>query len=219
MIIFDSEIKHLIANDGELRNPKYKYASGWHDYLGMGIACVCAYDTDTDKMQRFAETEKDVKRFAEHGIEALQVQHLNYILGQTDYIVGYNNASFDNRLLRAFFVQVSANKSYDLYTEIIEAAGLSNAPYRDRKGYKLEQIALANGIQGKLEGSSGADAPKYWQDSELKRLIDYCEQDVLITWQILGLAMAGALICPRTGGKLDMVKPYDRLGQIQRSLI
>ncbi|MCP9496251.1 MAG: hypothetical protein MSG64_17545 [Pyrinomonadaceae bacterium MAG19_C2-C3] len=54
MLLYDLEIINAIPPKDGLRHPDVTYASGWHDYLGMGIAVICCYDYKTDRTRVFS---------------------------------------------------------------------------------------------------------------------------------------------------------------------
>ena len=207
IIVLDTEIKKMILGRNENYQPGLQYCGGWSDYAGMGISVVCVFDMSTGLMHTLTPEEND-----DH---ATMLQGL---INKADYIVGFNNNSFDNNLLAAGGFTIPAEKSYDIYVQVIDAAGLSNAPFAARKGYKLDDIARANGIPGKAEAEGGALAPVLYQRGELERLYSYCAQDVQMTVDVLNLILEYNLGCPRTGALLEVKTPEMVLGTVQTGL-
>ena len=68
-------------------------------------------------------------------------------------------------------------------------------------------MLIANNIPVKT--SSGAEAPKMAQRGEWARLINYCLGDVAKTVMVLRLACNGMMKNPKTGGYLNIRKPWE----------
>lgn len=207
MIVYDCEIKKMILGRREQVQPGIEYCAGWSDFPGMGISVVCAFDTDTQEMHTLLP--EDSSNHAEI---------LQNLINKTDYVVGFNNHSFDDKLLAAFGITVPASKSYDIYVEVIKGAGLANTSFADRKGYKLDDLARANGIPGKNIDGGGALAPVLFQTGQLEKLFSYCANDVSMTAAVLQCILDLSLICPRYGTALDVATPKDVLGAVQTGL-
>jgi hypothetical protein len=202
-LIYDIEIKNAIQGRNEPRISGLSYCMGWDDHKGMGIAVLCALDTDSGIMHTLTPEES-----TEHK------ELLHNLLSCTDYIIGFNNHSFDNKILAAQGYAVPKHRSYDIHEQVIKAAGGGF-----RKGYKLEQIAQANKLGSKTEGVSGADAPAMYQSGEpekIAKLHEYCRNDVQLTYDILECISNYHLICPVSGTALDVATPVQVLGVIQK---
>jgi hypothetical protein len=207
MIVFDSEIKNMILGRNERPQPGVRYCNGWSDYEGMGISVVCAYDLDTGMMHTL-HPQDDVQ----------DASLLKILFSRADYIVGFNNHGFDNNLLKAFGVEVPAGKSYDIYEQVIDAAGLSNAPFAARKGYRLDDLTRANGLTRKNDDEGGALAPLLYQRGDHERLYKYCQNDVMMTVEVLTYIVQQKLVCPRSGSVLPVRSPATVLGTTQVGL-
>ena len=189
MLIFDCEIKMAIPT----REPKYygiKYCDGWHDYAGMGISCVCAYDTDDDTTHVFMQD--NINTFAD-------------MIEDHAPLVGYNSSRFDVPLLAAHGITIPHNDSYDLLDAIKQAIGLDI--YDHPRGYSLDAMAMANISYGKC--GDGAEAPVLYQRGEIGQLIDYCLWDVHLLTRLMSLVCArGELIDPTTGHMIQIDPPF-----------
>lgn len=217
MIVIDTEIKNMIPERNGVKTPDVTYCDGWGDYNGMGIAVACAYDYDTKSKYAFWDCDSAlVPAFTQPDYFNGTLADLRVLIEKTDYVVGYNNHTFDNKLLAAFDVVIPANKSYDIYPQIIQAAGLSDAPFAMRKGYKLGDVARANKMAGK--SGDGAAAPLLWQSGKLIELRDYCMHDVRLTKGILDKIMLKSLICAKTFGIMSIPTPAEVLGPVQPML-
>lgn len=207
MIIFDSEIKKMILGRNERLIEGLQYCQGWSDYKGMGIAVVCVYELEADTMHTLRPEDDPADK-----------EKMLMLISQHDYVVGFNNHGFDNKLLAANGIRVPPEKSYDIYEQVIEAAGLSNAPYWERKGYKLDDLTRANNLPRKNDDGGGALAPQLFQQGEWDRLVAYCQNDVMMTAGVINRILAQMLACPRTGHTLPVKKPADLLGTTQVGL-
>jgi hypothetical protein len=201
VIIFDCEVKHCIPDGRAAKDPALRYCEGWSDYAGMGISVICVVDLESG--ERYTITEN--------------LQLFAYLVNKADLVVGFNNHSFDDRLVAAHGINIPEHKSYDIYTEVLKAAGLHNAPYRKRKGYKLDDIARVNFHERKSE--EGALAPVLYQQGEFARLHGYCMHDVEMTVQVLRRIMAGTLLCPRLGTVLNVRHPHEQIRGYERALV
>jgi hypothetical protein len=117
------------------------------------------------------------------------------VWAQADRVWGFNSASFDDWLMWANGVEVST--THDLL-EIVRCAAGWSADYRSvPKGfsYSLDAIAKANGM---AKTGHGALAPVLWQQGKHQEVVDYCRNDVVITYEVLQLGLKGVLIDPNT---------------------
>ncbi len=212
IIVFDTEIKNMILGRNESMLPDIRYCNGWTDFAGMGISVVCVYDMPYGDPAAGIMHTLTPEENEEH---ATMLQKL---INRADYVVGFNNHSFDNPLLAASGFIIPPEKSYDIYAQIIDAAGLSNASFSARKGYRLDDVAKANGIPGKNIEGGGALAPVLYQTGELEKLYSYCENDVSMTVRVLTAITDMRCICPRTASILPVVTPHQKLGTVQTGL-
>ena len=163
MIIYDIEIANPIPpKSGELL-PNITYAKGWDHPATMGIACIGVYDYVRDVYRVFGEYE---------------LEEFSALLKSQDCYAGFNNIGFDNKLLRAYDVEISDSRSYDILAQIYSALGSR------QKGCKLDQVIKANFSSGGKTGD-GAEAPIWWQRGYHTKVIDYCLNDVKLTKMLL----------------------------------
>ncbi len=204
IFVYDIEIKKAIPDRNGMMQPGVQYCMGWHDHENMGIAVLCALFDNVMHTLTPEESEDD-----EHA--------LHEMLSTADYIVGFNSHGFDNKILKAQGYHVPVEKSYDILLQVKEAAGAGMYA----KGFKLENIARANGLGGKLAGTSGAEAPMLYQSGDpvkINMLHDYCRQDVQLTADILEKIMNYNLVCPVSDQILEVATPEHVLGVVQRGL-
>ena len=210
LLIYDTEIKHMILGRNEQLQPGIRYCNGWTDYTGMGISVLCAYEFDT------ANQNEGTMHTLQPEDDKAHADHLQGLISRAEYIVGFNNHSFDDKLLAANGVKIPESKSYDIYMQVLYATGWQQGSYRPG-GYKLDLIARANGIPGKGE-VSGALAPIMWQQGKIQEVYDYCAADVLMTLGVLRTILAKNLICPNRQVVLPVKTPSEVLGSVQVGL-
>jgi len=219
MIVIDTEIKNMIPDKHKPRLPNVEYCEGWGNFRGMGLAIACVFDYDTKTKYSFWDCDLSIippdaqgrTDYVNAGLDDLRA-----LIAQTDYIIGYNTHTFDNKLLAAFDIVVPPERSYDIYPQIIEAAGLSRQPFWAWKGHKLGDVARANSFPDKT--GDGADAPLLWQAGKYAELRDYCMHDVRLTKGILDRIISGTLLSPINYQPLTIPTPDKILGPVQRQL-
>lgn len=158
---YDEDYKEV-----EDEEPEYEYCEGWHDFKGMGIACIATFSTSKG-YNLFLSTE---------------LEEFKKLIDQADEIVGFNSISFDDNLLLANDIGVKT--SYDFLCETRVAAGMPPHYVRGitRAGYRLQDLALQNLGVGK--SMSGSEAPMAWQERRYKEVAQYCLDDVSLLVQL-----------------------------------
>jgi len=193
VLIYDIEIKKAIPpKDAREIIPGVEYCAGWQDHKNMGIACICAYDYQTDRYRVF--TEANLPDFVK-------------LVQERETLVGFNSIAFDNKVLGAATGFSYAGVNYDSLREIWISLGLSPTfQYPSHTGYGLDEMCRAN--FGTQKTGNGAMAPVYWQEGKYGEVIDYCLNDVKLTKQLFDKALAGESIKkPKTGEDLVLRLP------------
>lgn len=183
-LIYDCEIVNAIPTGDRIEG--INYCKGWTDFEGMGVS-VIGFKQNQDE--------------AEHCLAVGTFAFVSDYRCKGYRIVGFNSKVFDDKLLAAN--DFSLDTHYDLLEEIRLAAGFDRHWQSVPRGYsyKLDAIAKAN---GKAKTGSGELAPILWQQGRHQEVIDYCKTDVELTSWILDLGLAGELIDPNTGNKLQL---------------
>lgn len=180
-VIYDTEIRNGVATPDNQPQPGYKYAKGWTDFTGMGVAVICAYDILEARYRVFLE---------DNFCDFLE------LVGQRDGVLGFNNYRFDDKLLRDNGLPIDSTKSYDLADAIWRAAGIPQGEHP--RGLSLNACCNVHGLPTK--SGNGADAPQDFQDGRIGRVIDYCLNDVRCTLHLYRyIERAGGLIDARDG--------------------
>jgi hypothetical protein len=182
MIVYDTEIVNMIPGKrGEPVVPGVNYCKGWTDFHGMGLAVLCAYNYETDRWHVFLKDN---------------LQEFQKLVDKTELLIGFNNHSFDDLLIRANGIQFELEASLDLRTEILRGLGMPMDKAKYVKGFSLPGLGEANFGVGKSD--DGALAPALWQRGEIGRVIDYCLNDVKITKMLVDkIIKEGGVYDPR----------------------
>lgn len=186
MMLYDIEIKRMIPDHRRDPIEGLEYCQGWTDFQGMGIAVVCAYEYERDAYAVFCDDN---------------LSGLKLLIEKQDRVIGFNNHSFDDRLLEAYHISIGAERSADLLRAIVQAKGVPFSP-KACKGLKLDALARVN-LNGAGKSGNGALAPMLYQRHMTGTLINYCLRDVRLLKGLVDLARArGYLICPNTGERI-----------------
>jgi len=190
VIIYDIEIINPIQ-------PKLKdgldayivYCQSWTDFANMGIACIGAFDYQTNMYHVFLKDNLD---------------QFSKLINDREYIVGYNNLAFDDKVLLANNIGCSA-KPWDLLAAIWHSLNEQGLP---KKNTGLDPISKAN--LGALGGKSGdgLEAAKDWQRGKTGKVIDYCLRDVWLTKSLLDMCINEGTIVDANGNILHIEPPF-----------
>lgn len=193
MLVYDLEIVKAIPSTREPRLDGIDYCAGWNDHANMGVACLCAYDYQTDRYRVF--TEANLADFAKLASERL--------------VIGFNSIGFDDKVVNAAVPEAgnAVQSGYDLLVEMWVAAGLAPTfQMGTHGGFGLDATCTRN--LGSKKTGNGALAPVMWQRGEIGAVIDYCMEDVRLTKKLLDrILRAGKLLDPRGSGELKIRRP------------
>ena len=170
-LIYDCEIINAIPpRPGVERLHGVNYCAGWGDVANMGIACICAYDYETDLYRVFGEGNLD---------------NFQTLVWNRENVVGFNSLAFDDELCNAEGLEVKT--TYDLLVEVWRATGqpLKYTRGVTQPGTSLDELAYRN--LGLRKSNSGDLAPVLWQRGHHAAVIDYCLRDVALTRGLLEL--------------------------------
>jgi hypothetical protein len=199
-IIYDCEIVKAIPSPLDATIPGIEYCGGWDDHANMGISCIGVYDYEEDRYRVFLEDN-----FGE----------FYNLVGHSEVVIGFNSVNFDNKLASAVIGRdirdLLHTRTYDLLREVWIGDGLSTVfNYKTHGGYRLNDIARANGLPPK--SGHGALAPVQWQQGQRGAVIDYCLMDVKLTKDLIDLVLRnGMLNNPKRDGQIVVAKPWATL--------
>lgn len=179
ILIYDCEIIKAIRDPKKVDLAHIEYCNGWDDYENMGISVIGVnfIDIELDNITSHSNTSLSV----------LDLYSFQDGLDIIDVLVGFNNQSFDDKLLKANgFIIPDTVVNYDLLAEIWEGVGLGREfVYPTHAGFSLDAICKANGL-GEKSGE-GANAAVLWQKGKHQEVIDYCENDIKLTRKLFEL--------------------------------
>jgi len=132
---------------------------GWHRADLMKVSCGVLYDSAEDRYFEFLEGQ--VPDLIEH-LQAL------------DCIIGFNSKRFDYKVLSGYTdLDFNCLPSLDILEEV-----------HRHLGYRLSLDNLARVTLGSRKSADGLQALKWWKQKRIRKLLDYCRQDVKITRDI-----------------------------------
>lgn len=182
ILIYDCEIIKSIRDHKKVDLQGIEYCDSWQDYENMGISVIGV---------NFIDEECSEDSVFSHNISAeCDGDPLPYFqegLDTTDVLVGFNNQSFDDNLIKANRFTIPEHViNYDILAEIWEGAGLGRTfVYPTHAGFGLDAICKANGL-GEKSGNV-ANAAVLWQRGKYQEVIDYCLNDIKLTRKLFDL--------------------------------
>lgn len=138
---------------------------GSTDAASLDLSLLVVYDFETDCYQSFLESE---------------LAKLWPLLERTDLIIGYNCDTFDIPLLNKYYPgDLTRIKSLDLLSEI-----------RQSLGRRISLDLVAAGTLGAGKSGDGLAAVRWWQQGEIEKIRQYCQDDVRLTKELYEYALA-----------------------------
>lgn len=135
----------------------------------LKVTMVSLYKYDTDSYHSFNEH---------------QLGELWPVLEKATLLIGYNSKGFDVPILNNYYAgDLSIIPHCDILERIRESAG---------KRYKLDDIAKAT-----LQISKSADglaAIKWYEEGEIEKIREYCEQDVKVTKEVYDFGLKNKML-------------------------
>ena len=185
VLVYDIEIVNAIPDRDGIKKEGVEYCEGWGDHAGMGISVIGAYDAFEDRYRVFCEDNGN--DFAA-------------LCAEREVLVGHNTIGFDNKVLAASGLEIDESKCYDIMRECAHGGSWG--------GLGLDKLTAANFGGGK--SGSGADAPPAWQAGKIGWVIDYCLDDVRLTWRLVQkMAVDGWIEDPRRAGeRIEVARPW-----------
>jgi len=166
-VVVDVEIAHAIGETIEVNGtPK---TLTWDDTDLLGISCAVVYEHISDRFRVYGPN--DTNRLRER-------------LSSADRISGYNIWKFDFPVIWQLpgreRVMSLREKTNDILVRIWrDGLGLNPDTFSSaHKGWSLDVVARATLGTGK--SGYGGDAPKWYQQDQWAKLVDYCIDDVRI---------------------------------------
>ena len=146
----------------------------------LGVSFVGVYD---DKSKNY------------HSIWEKDIPKLEKMIEKADRVVGYNIWYFDYAALQPCMKDIDLWKTPTLDLIVAMKLAIGFRP-------KLDDLARANLGETKL--AKGIDAVDFWKKGELRKLEEYCLEDVRLTYEVWKL-----------GEKNKKIKYYDKGGFVK----
>lgn len=188
IVVFDLEIKEPIV--GEVT---------WERKDLMGISVGVLYDFMTDEFKVYMDDN---------------LAELSNRIHTADLVSGFNIIDFDVPLLNATLaphgVQPIQPKIYDpLYWHRQVLGG-----NKFTKGLKLDDHLLGTFGKEHMKSGNGADAPIWWKQGKLGRLISYCIDDVKRETKLFSHIWQGKPVITPLNGSNILKSPYEVLCEL-----
>lgn len=200
LLFYDAEtIRPIDLGDGS-KVLGIEYASGWKDYAGMGVACICALQAWDNRPRVFFQDNLD--SFADLAKEAT-------------CCIGFNNIQFDSNLIAAhyerlgfdaFGIQGFMEDQKDILETIYSNLGYPLVLKKRPSGYKLDD--LTGNTFGARKTGNGALAPVLFQQGRFASVIDYCLSDVNLTYRLYRWIKRTGWIKNREGQQIPINLEY-----------
>lgn len=185
----------LVSFDIEINKPIPEGTEDWKSLRPLGISCASIAWRDDEIGDRGIKTfySTDTSPLSASGAKSI-VNYLVSLYHEGYTIVGWNSTSFDFDILADESGLIDdcmllAENHVDLMLMVVAFRGhrlsLEKAARGAEIGSKLHRVQLSDGTY--LENMSGGIAPHLWQGGEFDAVLDYQEQDSLLT---LNLARA-----------------------------
>jgi len=159
-VVVDVEIQQLIQET----------PGGWNATDKLGVSVAVLYEFRSDRFRIYGPDDLDI---------------LKARLLAADRISGYNINRFDFPVIwkLPFRGRVTEllPKSNDLLQRIWRALGLDDdaVDFTElHKGWGLDVVAMGTLGVGKI--GHGAEAPKWWKEGQVHKVINYCADDVAL---------------------------------------
>lgn len=168
---------HVVV-DVEIQKTIEETPGGWDATDKLGVACACLWEYRGSRMRVYGPDD---------------VQDLRDRLLKSDRITGFNIFNFDFPVIWGIEkdtwlrggncggLKASLElKTNDILRRIWKSNGLDPDHFvpRTHGGWSLD--AVASSTLGTSKIGNGADAPKWYQDGLLHKVINYCADDVAL---------------------------------------
>lgn len=160
---------------------------GWQNKHLMRVSVAVLYETPSDTFHIYREEDLPAL------IKRLQ---------ELDLIVGFNIASFDYAVLKAYTpFDFSKLPTFDILKEV-----------HQKLGFRLSLNHLAEKTLGKTKSSEGTQAVEWFRSKQWEPLIHYCKLDVELTRDLYyhGLEKGYLLYSDKQDRLLRLPTPWDQ---------
>lgn len=179
----------LASFDLEINKPIPEGTDDWKTLMPLGISCASIAWRDDESGDRGIQTyySPDTSPLSAPGLSDI-VDRLGNLMDLGYDLVGFNSCGFDMHIL------AQESNNYKMCVDIAQNhidMMLMVVAFRGHR-LSLEKMARGAGLEGKqkrvqlnsglwMENMNGAVVPLMWQDGEFDAVLDYQEQDALLT--------------------------------------
>jgi len=176
---------HVVI-DVEIQKRIEDLPNGLDDTDKMGVACAVIYEHLTDRFRIYGPNDLDV---------------LKSRLRKADRISGFNIWRFDFPVIFGLpareRVAELQPKTNDLLLRIWRSLRLDTERFSSaHKGWSLDNVCKATLGLGKI--ASGEQAPRWFQEGEHARVINYCVDDVTLERDLAAFIDRYGFVCNST---------------------
>jgi DEAD/DEAH box helicase domain-containing protein len=192
--VFDTEIKNEIGQNG----------IGWKDFDKMGVSVACSYSFRTQDFKVYmddnlAELAEDIER--------------------ADIATGFYTEGFDIPLLEAELrTTIRKDNHWDILNHSRRALGWRPGVGGGKMphGCKLDNHLIGTFGREAMKTGHGSEAPKWWRERRMGKLISYCLDDVKREARLFQYAWNNGIVKTDTHGVHTLLEPprafYQRRG-------
>jgi DEAD/DEAH box helicase domain-containing protein len=157
-----------VCFDVEIQKTIEETPGGWDSTDKLGVAVACLWEYRTQRMRVYGPDD---------------VPSLKWRLMDADRISGFNIWKFDMPVVWALpggeRVKELLCKTDDMLRRIWQALGLNPDVFTSaHKGWGLDAVAAETLNVRKI--GYGGDAPKWFQDGKIQKVVNYCADDVAL---------------------------------------
>lgn len=185
---------HIVV-DVEIQKTIDEVPGGWNATDQLGVACAVIYEYQTDRFRIYGPD--DVQGLRERLIKATRISGFNIYKFDYNVIFGHPGNWRKTELLP---------KTNDVLRRIWESKGLDGDVFTGaHKGWSLDNVTLGTLGVGKI--GNGAEAPIWYQNGELHRVINYCVDDVTLERDLVNfIDKYGFVVNGKSGEVLRITK-------------
>lgn len=164
-IVIDVEIKNCVGENGLT----------WNDTDRLGVACACVWEYSSQRMRIYGPDSEG---------------ELRQRIVRADRVSGFNIDKFDLPLIfkmpnrqHPLICGYDGRKVNDIFLHVLRALGASEDAteeeiHKFHHGWSLNDICTATLGVGKI--GHGAEAPRWFQQGDWARVVNYCADDVAL---------------------------------------
>jgi hypothetical protein len=154
----------------------------WKRHRPLGITCIASQSSLDESARVWFSTDANGAPAAQMSRDdvASFIRHLSFALEKGAVPLSWNGLAFDFDILAEESglpdeCRRLARQHVDMMFQVVCERGFP---------VSLQSAAIGLGIQGKLDGVSGLEAPGLWKQGEYDTVMQYVAQDVRVTLEV-----------------------------------